>query len=57
MFGGFLSPLPLKYFGRKTCLLAGQIAMAICLILVAVFNQYDMGIAMVAVICLFILAF
>ena len=55
--GAIISPIPLSYFGRKTLLFWGHIAMGISLTAVAICEIMDWSIPLIICICIFITSF
>ena len=55
--GAILAPIPLSFFGRKTLLFWGQIAMGISLVMTGIFQQLDMSIPIIISLCIFITSF
>jgi hypothetical protein len=55
--GALISPIPLSYFGRKTLLFWGQLAMGAALVATGIFQMLDMSIPVIVSICIFITAF
>jgi len=55
--GAILSPIPLVYFGRKTLLFWGHLSMGVSLVVVGVFQVYEMSIPLIIALCWFITSF